>query len=63
MNTKNCPKCDYPRLKRWEDLTDEQKFLAERLPGSAEFSRKERKNHLFCTRCWHEIPADENLIC
>lgn len=41
-------------LKRWDELNDEQKFLAERLPVSAEYSAAERKKHRFCTRCWFE---------
>ncbi len=51
---KMCPKCHHPKMKTWAELTDEQKFLAERLPSSAEFSRKQRKKHRFCERCWFE---------
>jgi len=45
-------------MKNWAELTDEQKFLIERLPMSAEYSPKQRKKHRFCTRCWFEM-ADE----
>jgi hypothetical protein len=41
-------------MKSWEELSDEQKFLIERLPLNAEFSRKQRKKHRFCERCWFE---------
>jgi len=51
---KNCPRCDNKKLKTWEELTDEQKFLVERLPMSAEFSLEERKKHRFCERCFFE---------
>jgi len=50
-----CPQCHFPKLKKWNDLTDEEKFLAERLPLSATFTKQERKTHLFCPRCWNEI--------
>ena len=49
-----CPKCHYPKLKTWEELTDEQKILVEKLPSSAEFSPQQRKKHRFCERCWFE---------
>jgi len=49
-----CPRCHHPRMKSWRDLTAEQKFLAERLPKSAEFTREQRKKHRFCERCWFE---------
>ncbi|MDQ3061598.1 MAG: hypothetical protein M3R14_01885 [Acidobacteriota bacterium] len=51
---KMCPRCHFPQMKLWEELTDEEKFLVERLPLSASFTRQERKTHLFCLRCWHE---------
>jgi len=44
-------------MKSWADLTGEQKFLAEKLPASAEFTAEERKKHRFCTRCWFEDPS------
>ncbi|HEV8591755.1 MAG TPA: hypothetical protein VGQ55_06610 [Pyrinomonadaceae bacterium] len=50
----HCPKCGSLRLKTWDELTDEEQFLAERLPASAHFKTRERKRHRFCTRCWFE---------
>ena len=41
-------------MKSWDELTDDQKFLVERLPLSADFSIAERKKHRFCTRCFFE---------
>jgi ribosomal protein S27AE len=49
-----CPKCGSFSFKPWSELTDDEKFLAERLPGSAEYSRSQRIQHRFCTRCWYE---------
>ncbi|MCA1590601.1 MAG: hypothetical protein LC734_09505 [Acidobacteria bacterium] len=49
-----CPRCQASRLLDWTELTGEEKFLAERLPASAEFTKKERKKHRYCRRCWFE---------
>ncbi|MEO7673090.1 MAG: hypothetical protein ABIU09_03310 [Pyrinomonadaceae bacterium] len=38
----------------WNDLTDEQRMLADRLPASSEYTHAERKKHRFCERCWYE---------
>ena len=60
MTTKNlaaekfCPNCGAAKMKNWNDLNDEQKFLVERLPLNAEFTREQRKKHRFCERCWFE---------
>jgi hypothetical protein len=54
FDEKICPKCHHPKMKAWEELSDEQKFLAERLPLSAEYSLEQRKKHRFCERCWFE---------
>lgn len=51
---KKCPKCQSASMKAWSELTDEQKFLVERLPGNVDFTTDERKKHRFCTRCWFE---------
>ena len=54
FSEKMCPKCHSPKMKTWEDLTDEQKFLLERLPAASKFSSEERKRHRFCERCLFE---------
>jgi len=59
---KICPRCHYPKLKTWKELTDEERFLAERLPMSAEFFIEERQRHLFCPNCWLEIVDDSSDI-
>ncbi|MBA2493675.1 MAG: hypothetical protein H0V31_03130 [Acidobacteria bacterium] len=60
---KNCPQCGAPKLKTWKELTNEQKFLVERLPLNTEFTLEERKKHLFCERCWNEIYIQESENC
>jgi ribosomal protein S27AE len=49
-----CPNCGSAKMKNWRDLSDEQKFLVERLPLSAEYTAEERKKHRFCERCFYE---------
>ena len=60
---KICPRCGSPKLKAWKELTDEEKFLVERLPLNTEFTAEERKKHLFCVNCWNEIYFEENRNC
>ncbi|HEV7645116.1 MAG TPA: hypothetical protein VGO50_14325 [Pyrinomonadaceae bacterium] len=61
-----CPKCGGVKFKRWDELDDEQKMIVERLPASAEFSLKHRKQHSrWCVRCFYEemdvAPASRRL--
>ncbi len=58
FHEKICPRCHHEKMKAWTDLNGEEKFLAERLPLSAEFTKRERETHLFCPRCWLEIVDD-----
>ena len=51
---KTCPRCGAPKMKSWRELSDEQKFLVERLPLNTEFTLEQRKKHHFCERCWFE---------
>ena len=59
---KFCPQCGSPKMKSWDELNDEQKFLVERLALSADFTLSERKKHRFCARCFFEtvLPNLEN---
>ena len=57
-----CPRCGAGKLISWKDLSDDEKFLAERLPASAEYTPAERKKHRFCTRCWNEEAMDEHRL-
>jgi hypothetical protein len=53
-----CPRCGEGPLKAWYELSEEERGLALRLAGSADFAPAERAaRHLFCTRCWHEEAA------
>ncbi len=59
---KTCPRCGSLKMKNWSELTDEEKFLAERLSLSAEYPPEERKQHRFCTNCWFEEAGFETDI-
>ena len=49
-------------MKDWDELTDEQKMLVERLPMSAEYPPNIRKKHRFCTRCWFEETVPQSTL-
>ena len=51
---KKCPKCRTLRLKKWEELSPDEKFVFEKMPLSADFTAEERREHLFCPRCLFE---------
>ncbi len=55
-----CIRCGSQKMKRWDELNAEQKFLVEKLPMSAEFSLEERKKHRFCERCWFEVTKSDS---
>ena len=57
----NCPSCGFHQLKNWSELSFEEKILAEKLPESAGYSSSERKQHLYCTRCWY-VKVDVLLL-
>lgn len=62
FHEKICPRCDAPKMKDWKDLTDDQKFLVERLPLNTDFTPEERKKHRFCTRCFFEEFGKEKKV-
>jgi len=57
---KTCPRCGSAKMKRWNDLAEEEQMLARKLPLSAEYPLGERKKHVFCTRCWFEETEKRN---
>lgn len=54
-----CPKCGKARMKPWDELTDEQKFLVERLPEFSELPKRRLITFRFCTRCWFGAADNE----
>ncbi len=59
---KICPRCGAPKMKDWKELTDEQKFLIERLPSNTDFTIEERKKNRFCERCFFEEIEKETRV-
>lgn len=47
-----CRRCGNHIIRRWDDLSADEKFIIERL-FPAELP-PESKKHRFCTRCWYE---------
>jgi len=55
MDGMMCPRCGVSRLRGWQELTEEEREVAKRLPASDDYTAKEREaRHRWCTRCWHE---------
>ena len=59
MNNR-CPKCDYKKLKTWDELTEDEKMAAKVQPSK--FALKQRLKHRFCVRCWYEEIAGSGGI-
>jgi hypothetical protein len=54
-NSNRCPRCDGGRLRRWDELNDDEREVVKRLPASADYSLDGRKaRHRWCARCWYE---------
>ena len=47
-----CPKCGHRKLKTWNDLSEDEKMIARRVPNAEDFSIKDFKSMTFCVRCW-----------
>jgi len=57
-NGSRCPRCGEGRLVGWNELSDEERVLARRLPAAG-YSLDERKaRHRWCQRCWFEETGD-----
>ena len=64
MNTgKRCHLCHEGVMRKWDELSDEEREVVKRLPGSADYEAVEREAmHQWCTRCWHESSGDETVV-
>jgi ribosomal protein L32 len=50
-----CPRCGEGRLRRFDQLSEEEREVARRLPASADYASGERQTmHRWCTKCWYE---------
>lgn len=56
-----CSRCGEGRMRSWEELTEEERQVTQRLPANRDYSREERRERRrWCTRCWHEAAASED---
>lgn len=58
-----CPRCHQGKMKTWNELSADEKILAERLPLLAAFTRREREMHLFCPLCRFEQSEQTKQNC
>jgi len=50
-----CPRCGSARLRRFDELSEEEREVVKRLPASADYTATERTaTHRWCTTCWYE---------
>lgn len=62
MMNQKCPKCYEGVLLDWNELSDDEREVVKRLPGSADYEKEERESlHQWCTRCWFEVMSDEGV--
>ncbi|HYJ48182.1 MAG TPA: hypothetical protein VEV81_16335 [Pyrinomonadaceae bacterium] len=55
QGARRCPRCGEGRLVGWNELNEEEREVANRLPAAADYSAAERRaTHRWCTNCWHE---------
>ena len=50
-------------MRAWDQLSDDEREVARRLPAAAEYKTSERETmHRWCTRCWYESKDDSELM-
>jgi hypothetical protein len=60
VTSNQCPRCGVGRLRAWNELSDEEREVVQRLPASADYSLEVRqRTHRWCARCWHEEGSGE----
>jgi hypothetical protein len=52
-----CAVCGSPKAKTWDELTDDEKFIIERLPAVQALSQEEKTRRRYCARCLNQRPA------
>lgn len=58
--TRCCKNCGSQKFKTWDNLTDEEKFLIQRLPQNTETSIEQKKKQHFCKRCFYGFAEIQN---
>ena len=58
--SERCPHCHEGSMRSWDELSDDEKAVVERLPQSADYNAKDRfAMHRWCVRCWYESTGSE----
>lgn len=61
INEKICPRCDAPTMRRWNDLTEEDRSMAGRLGVIKHNTTITKHDGLrVCIRCWHTQKARDD---
>jgi hypothetical protein len=56
----SCPRCGEGTLRGWDELGEEERMVADRLPESIDYSPGERQAmHRWCVNCWYEETESE----
>ena len=62
ISDKRCPRCGEEPLRTWEELSDDERQVVQRLPDSTFYDASERETlHRWCTRCWFESTVGSEL--
>jgi len=57
-----CPRCGEGRLRRFDELSEEEREVARRLPASADYASDERRAlHRWCAKCWYEATKADQV--
>ena len=54
-SNKGCPRCHESEMRTWNELSDDEREVARRLPAAGDYAAAERQaTHQWCPRCWYE---------
>ncbi len=51
----NCAKCGGSKIKRWDQLTEDQQFLIKKIETGKDSDHSNGQGRRFCARCLSEI--------
>jgi hypothetical protein len=62
QKTDKCPRCGEGRLRRFDELSEEEQEVTRCLPASADYAADERRaTHTWCSKCWYEATQARSL--
>lgn len=57
-----CKNCGSVKFKKYEDLTEEDKIVVERIAGGGKFSIEQIKQQRFCCRCLYPLANAVEIV-